>query len=153
MKQQGFKEFWALLRQMPGADEGIKCMLVFKFTGARTDSLREMRKDEYRRMIEHMRILTGSVRLKRNKGNYTEEAEMWRKRAIAAVFGFYKKIHEDVSIAYVKAIICRSAQERDINKISVAKLREIYNVWTIKQRIKNNVDNVVTEELKKFDYL
>lgn len=78
---------------------------------------------------------------------------MWRKRAIAAVFGFYRKIREEVTLEYVKGIICRAGGTTDINRIPTAKMREIYNAWLMKQRVKGNVDREVKRELVKFGYL
>lgn len=50
-----FGKFYALLKQMPGADmEQVKESLVWQFSGLRTYSLREMTKGEYNTMIRHM---------------------------------------------------------------------------------------------------
>ncbi|MEG2276647.1 MAG: hypothetical protein RSC80_02270 [Odoribacter sp.] len=158
MKQEvtNFGRFYSLLRLMPGvtdADE-MKNQLVWKFTDLRTDSLREMKKIEYGRMIEYMEDVTGQVEPERKqRGYYSEDAKMWRKRSIAAVFGFYEKIKEPVTMEYVKGIICRAGKAMDINQIPPATMREIYNVWLTKQKVKGNVDKVMDAELVKFGYL
>ncbi|MEG2555504.1 MAG: hypothetical protein RSA53_05360 [Odoribacter sp.] len=158
MKQEvtNFGRFYSLLRLMPGvtdADE-MKNQLVWKFTDLRTDSLREMKKIEYGRMIEYMEDVTGQVEPERKqRGYYSEDAKMWRKRSIAAVFGFYEKIKEPVTMEYVKGIICRAGKAMDINQIPPATMREIYNVWLTKQKVKENVDKVMDAELVKFGYL
>ena len=46
-----YKRFWALLREMPGAE---KDEIVLQFTGGRTTHLHLMRADEYRRMLGMM---------------------------------------------------------------------------------------------------
>lgn len=158
MKQEvtNFGRFYSLLRLMPGvtdADE-MKNQLVWKFTDLRSDSLREMKKIEYGRMIEYMEDVTGQVEPERKqRGYYSEDAKMWRKRSIAAVFGFYEKIKEPVTMEYVKGIICRAGKAMDINQIPPATMREIYNVWLTKQKVKENVDKVMDAELVKFGYL
>lgn len=48
-KQKTFSHFYALLRQMPGAD---KESLVSQFTDGRTTSLHAMSRDEYQEMIQ-----------------------------------------------------------------------------------------------------
>ncbi|BBD46641.1 hypothetical protein [Petrimonas sulfuriphila] len=52
---KNFAEFWSLINRMPGAHDGLKEELVLSFTDGRTDSLREMREDEYKRMCASMR--------------------------------------------------------------------------------------------------
>ena len=158
MKQEvtNFGKFYRLLRLLPGdqdTDE-LKDSLVWKFTDFRTNSLREMKRTEYERMIEYMQSKTGDAgETRKREGYYGEEAGVWRRRAIAAVFGFYKKIKEPVTLNYVKAIICRAGAVTDINQIPPAKMRELYNAWLMKQRVKGSVDCVVDRELVKFGYL
>ncbi|MEA4949585.1 MAG: hypothetical protein VB068_08050 [Petrimonas sp.] len=52
---KNFAEFWSLINRMPGAHDGLKEELVLSFTDGRTDSLREMREYEYKRMCASMR--------------------------------------------------------------------------------------------------
>lgn len=52
---KNFAEFWSLINRIPGAHDGLKEELVLSFTDGRTDSLREMREDEYKRMCASMR--------------------------------------------------------------------------------------------------
>ena len=58
-----------------------------------------------------------------------------------------------MSLVDVKGLICSSVCVTDINRIPSAKMREIYNAWLMKQRVKGNVDRVVDRELVKFGYL
>lgn len=158
MKQEvtNFGKFYRLLRLMPGEEdsEELKEKLVWQFTGFRTDSLREIKRIEYERLVEYMEGMTGKQETERKRrGYYGDEAELWRRRAIAAVFGFYKKINEAVTIDYVKGIICRAGKATDINRIPPAAMREIYNSWLMKQRVKGNVDRVADDELVKYGYL
>lgn len=149
---KNFGKFYRLLAVLPdGGDRAeLKERLVWQFTDGRTGSLREMRKEEYARMCAHLETIAGEVP-REHGGHYGREAEKWRKRAIAAIFGFYQKIGEPVGMDYVKAILCRAAGgARDINQIAPSKLREIYNCWLMKQRVKGKVDGILAEELKKY---
>lgn len=152
-----FGKFYRLLRLLPGwqDDVELKERLVWQFTEYRTNSLREMKRTEYDRMLEYMEGVcqVDQTEERKRPGYYSDEAAMWRKRAIAAVFGFYGKIHETVTLDYVKAIICRAGGATDINRIPPAKMREIYNVWLMKQRVKGYVDREVKRELVKYGYL
>lgn len=158
MKQEvtNFGRFYALLKLMPGGQdpEELKEELVWKFTDFRTNSLREIRRIEYDRMIEEMKRWTGkAAETRKRAGYYGEEAGVWRRRAIAAVFGLYEKIKEPVTLDYVKGIICRAGKVTDINQVPPARMREIYNSWIQKQRVKGNVDWIADEELVKYGYL
>lgn len=155
MKQQvtNFGKFYALLKLMPGVTEETKKELVWRFTDLRTDSLREMTKIEYGRMIEHMEDVTGNKEPERKRrGYYDKDAEAWRRRAIAAVFGFYEVIKEPKSLDYVKGIICRAGDVNDINQIPPAKTRAIYNDWVGRAKVKRRVDGIVKDELDKHGY-
>lgn len=50
-----FGEFYVLLKNLPGATDGLKDELVHQFTGGRTHSLREMTISEYRQMCASLR--------------------------------------------------------------------------------------------------
>lgn len=158
MKQEvtNFGKFFRLLRLMPGDQDTseLKDRLVWLFTDFRTNSLREMQSVEYERMIEFMKNETGGQEPERKrKGYYSDDAKLWRRRAIAAVFGFYEKIKEPVTLDYVKGIICRAGKATDINQIPPAQMRDIYNSFLMKQRVKKSVDRVVDSELEKYGYL
>ena len=110
MKQEvtNFGKFYRLLRLLPGGQDPdeLKEDLVWKFTDFRTNSLREMKREEYNRMVEYLENMTGGqIPERRRRGYNRDEAELWRRRAIAAVFGFYEKIKEPVTLEYVKGII------------------------------------------------
>ena len=158
MKQEvtNFGKFYRLFRLLPGGQDPdeLKEDLVWKFTDFRTNSLREMKREEYNRMVEYLENMTGGqIPERRRRGYYSDEAELWRRRAIAAVFGFYEKIKEPVTLEYVKGVICRAGKVTDINQVPPAKMRDIYNSWLMKQRVKKSVDRVADEELVKYGYL
>ena len=52
---KNYAEFFSLLNRMPGAHDGLKEELVLSFTDGRTESLREMEENEYKRMCASMR--------------------------------------------------------------------------------------------------
>ena len=58
-----------------------------------------------------------------------------------------------MTLEYVKGIICQAGKVTDINQIPPAKMREIYNSWLMKQRVKQSVDRVADKELVKYGYL
>ncbi len=57
MGERNYARFYALLKQMPGAN---KEQLVYEYTDGRTPSLRVMKDKEYRQMIEAMEDLVGN---------------------------------------------------------------------------------------------
>ena len=87
---KNFAEFWSLINRMPGAHDGLKEELVLSFTDGRTDSLREMREDEYRRMCASMRE---SV----NGGISEERLQIELKKRRSAVLHRMQKIGVDTT--------------------------------------------------------
>lgn len=52
-----YAKFYSLLKQLPGDKEDIKRQLVLQYTCYRTDSLREVTKNEYYKICDRMRDL------------------------------------------------------------------------------------------------
>ena len=75
------------------------------------------------------------------------EVDRWRKRVIAAIFGFCNAIGKDVDMNYVKGIACRSAGFDDINKIPVARLINIYYEFTNKAKDAKKVSSIASDEM------
>ena len=75
------------------------------------------------------------------------EADRWRKRVIAAIFGFCNAIGKDVDMNYVKGIACRSAGFDDFNKIPVARLINIYYEFTNKAKDARRVSSIAGDEM------
>jgi hypothetical protein len=64
--------------------------------------------------------------------------DMWRKRVIAAIFGWLSLTGQSSNIEMVKAIACRSASHDDFNQIPVPRLRDVYNEFCKKEKINSN---------------
>jgi len=69
----------------------------------------------------------------------TGEADKWRKRVIAAIFGWCKATGTEASLDYVKAIACRSTGYDNFNKIPVSRLRDQYYGWIKNSRTRASV--------------
>lgn len=69
----------------------------------------------------------------------TGEADKWRKRVLAAIFGWCKTANIDADTAYVKAIACRATGYTIFNKIPVSRLRDLYYGWIKKSRTRIGV--------------
>lgn len=64
----------------------------------------------------------------------TGEADKWRKRVLAAIFGWTKDIGFDYDIKKVKGIACRATGYSKFNDIPVSRLRDIYYEFVRKSR-------------------
>jgi hypothetical protein len=71
--------------------------------------------------------------------NLTGEADKWRKRLIAAIFGWCRSINYQADIDKVKAIACRASGYDNFNKIPVSRLRDLYYGWIKKSRTRVGV--------------
>jgi hypothetical protein len=69
----------------------------------------------------------------------TGEADKWRKRLIAAIFGWCRAINYQADIDKVKAIACRASGYDNFNKIPVSRLRDLYYGWVKKSRTRVGV--------------
>lgn len=67
------------------------------------------------------------------------EADKWRKRLIAAIFGWCNAINYEVNMEGVKAIACRAAGYERFNAIPVSRLRDLYYGWIKKSRTRVSV--------------
>lgn len=97
-----------------------------------------MRPDDKKMMYESMGIESSSelteeqlVQLIISLGT---EADKWRKRVIAAIFGWCNDINLHYDIKKVKSIACRAAGYKDFNQIPVNRLRDIYYEFVRKSR-------------------
>ena len=58
-KIKNYGKFYALVKEMPGANDGLKEQLVMQYTNGRTESLRDMEAEEYYKMCADMEVTTG----------------------------------------------------------------------------------------------
>lgn len=62
------------------------------------------------------------------------EADKWRKRVIAAIFGWCNHLGLGYDIKKVKAIACRATSYKRFNQIPVSRLRDLYYEFVRKSR-------------------
>jgi hypothetical protein len=63
------------------------------------------------------------------------DSDKWRKRVIAAIFGWCKDINlHNYDVVKVKAIACRAAGYKTFNQIPVSRLRDVYYEFVRKSR-------------------
>jgi hypothetical protein len=132
---RNYKQLYTLLRQQPGAENRSARVLGFdlvsQFSQGRTQDVKLLKDTEYKELIASLRQSSG----KRQK------MDRLRKRVIASIFGFFKLVGKEVTIAYVKAIAVRAAGRGcdNFNRISESKLRAIYNEFLRQQEVVRNI--------------
>jgi len=79
-----------------------------------------------------------------------DEANMWRKRVMAAIGGWLRSMHKTKNPDVLKAIACRASGYEKFNKIPVARLRSIYYEFAHKAKT-----TAATKQIKDelIDYL
>lgn len=80
------------------------------------------------------------------------ELDKWRKRLIAAIFGWRKAMgNYNTTIDEVKAIACRAAGEvaegKGFNAIPLERLRSLYYAFLKKEKDLKSVEELTREEL------
>lgn len=117
-KPTSYARFYALLKQMQGDSEQIKETLVLRFTKGRTDSLRQMRRDEYEMMCEAMEAEI------EHPGLSTEEFHRERKRLRSAVLHRMQRLGIDTSDWDVVDTFCLNTRiaGKEFARLSLAEL-------------------------------
>jgi len=54
------------------------------------------------------------------------DTDRWRKRLIAAIFGYFKAMGRQTDMSEVKRVACRAAEASDFNRIQLERLRSLY---------------------------
>lgn len=131
--------FFSLLKQTPGYESRLrnqlKDALVEHYSGGKTTSLTQMYErypDAYEQMIYSMkkqRLVSPQA-----KRVYDPEAQIWRRRVIAAVCSWIDSNGIDTTdkVEYAKSLACRAANCNDFNRISQVRLAELYNAFVKK---------------------
>lgn len=117
-KPTSYARFYALLKQMQGDSEQIKETLVLRFTKGRTDSLRQMRRDEYEMMCEAMEAEI------EHPGLSAEEFHRERKRLRSAVLHRMQRLGIDTSDWDVVDTFCLNTRiaGKEFARLSLAEL-------------------------------
>lgn len=151
-KNKTHGRFWSLLKETPGYDpsykEEMKSGLVEHYTNGRTTSLNMMFEkypEEYERMIYEMK--RDRFQSPQAKKQYDPEANIWRKRAIAAVCGWLDRqdfifANSQEKIRYALSVCCRAANCKDFNAIPTTRLSELYNAFRKRNNVFDNIEAV-----------
>lgn len=99
-----------------------RAQLVCSWTKGRTTSARELTPSELGEIVKKLQ----------ESDRETDDA--WRKRVMAAIFGFLNKMNKDATPELVKGIACRAAKTNDFNKIPKHRLVSLYNTFINMQK-------------------
>lgn len=149
--------FYSLMKQVPGYNaeyrDVIKEGLVGAASKGKTCSLTELWEKwpaDYHRMIEEMKIATRTsppTPLPRERGidrptgeKKADAKDKWRKRCIAAVCGWLdaRNVHfatREEKVGYAIGCICRAGSASELNAISEARLKDVYNEFKRKTAV------------------
>jgi hypothetical protein len=82
------------------------------------------------------------------KDKVNSDTDKWRKRVIAAVFGWLKLTGRTTTdVGYVKAIACRSAGYKLFNEIPKPKLITLYYAFLDKQKVIKKTGDLISDDL------
>lgn len=141
-----FGLFFGLLAKMPGA---TKEEIVFQYSGGTSLSgLYERSPKDYRRMIADMKKITG--------GTYdAQEADMWRKRVIASVAGYFDKagiyleLPRRERLQKIMSTACRAVGIDNLNRMTIPQMKRVYSEFTRKQKTATAIAKVEEEACQK----
>lgn len=137
-----FAQFYELLAKMQGA---TKEEIVFQYSGG--TSLRELYERSpkaYRQMIADMKRITKS------DADF-DMLDKWRKRVIAAIAGYFDKagLYTELTrrdrLQKIISTACRAAGIDDLNSMTGAQMKRVYNEFTRKQKTADEVEKIEKE--------
>lgn len=59
-------------------------------------------------------------------GRLNSDANQWRRRVMAAIGAYLRRINYPENVQTIKAVACRAAGYHDFNRIPVSRLRAVY---------------------------
>lgn len=82
---------------------------------------------------------------KQLEGDKGDEMDKLRKRAMAAIGGYLRKINQTSNTEIIKGIACRSTGYTSFNKIPAERLRNVYNTFRNKQKDIDAAESIAME--------
>ncbi|MBQ0016496.1 MAG: hypothetical protein KBT04_05890 [Bacteroidales bacterium] len=113
---------------LAGMDREMLATVIDCVTVGRTQHVSELTEQEADEVIDQLHDFARE----QGRSRVMRMDEVWRRRVIAAVFGYLDRIEFDYTnvenrLQYVKRIACRAAGEEDFNKIDKLTLQRLYN--------------------------
>lgn len=124
------KQLMTILSIQKVSDED-RAQLICSWTKGRTSSARELRPEEMQDIVDKLQ--------KAEQSN----PDIWRKRVMAAIYGFLSKMNKEATPELVKGIACRAAKVQDFNKIPTQRLVSLYTAFTNMQKDLNFAKKMV----------
>lgn len=81
------------------------------------------------------------------EGNKGDQMDKLRKRAMAAIGGYLRKIDRPGNAEIIKGIACRATGYQSFNKIPAERLRNLYNAFRNKQKDIDAAESMAMELL------
>lgn len=82
---------------------------------------------------------------KQLEGDKGDQMDKLRKRAMAAVGGYLRKINQASNAEIIKGIACRATGYTSFNKIPAERLRNVYNTFRNKQKDIDAAESIAME--------
>ncbi len=115
------KQLMTILSIQKVSDED-RAQLICSWTNGRTTSARELTQAELDQIVAKLQEAD------------RDSPDIWRKRVMAAIYGFLKKMNKEANPDIVKGIACRAAKTKDFNRIPVQRLVSLYTAFTNMQK-------------------
>lgn len=87
----------------------------------------------------------GKLSAQANEKTGAGEMDKLRKRAMAAIGGYLRKIDREGNAEIIKGIACRSTGYQSFNKIPAERLRNLYNTFRNKQKDMDAAERIAME--------
>lgn len=80
-------------------------------------------------------------------GGKADKMDKLRKRTIAAIGGYLRRVNRECNMEIIKGIACRATGYSSFNKIPASRLQNVYNAFCQKRKDVDAVDAIAMELL------
>lgn len=142
-----YAHFYALLHKM-GLSADDRRDFLADYTNGLYDSLSELHNNAPNFYYQMLRDMQNNINAQKQS-----VSDVWRKRVMASIGGYYKQIGKQCNSEYIKATACKATGYNNFNKIPVSRLQNIYNTYLNKQDDFKRMNKNMQKELAETVFL
>jgi hypothetical protein len=141
------------MQQLTNKQKAFKNKLIQKLHTIKTD--KGISEDQYRMALLSLGVKSSLeldieelLRFIALLNGIDPDADMWRKRCMAAIGGWLKSVNRTDNADIIKGIACKATGYEYFNKIPTSRLRDIYYEFSKKAKTSNSITKLVSDEIE-----
>lgn len=141
------------MQQLTNKQKAFKKQLIQKLHTVKTS--RGISEDQYRLALLSLGVRSSVdlsieelIRFIALLNDVDPDADMWRKRCMAAIGAWLRVVNKTEGADAIKGIACRATGYESFNKIPTSRLRDTYYEFTKKAKTATRVNLIVADEMQ-----